>query len=127
MGQSRAEWPGVAGSPARHLRHRFPAPGRPDPPGRGLRRQCPAHRNHGQRAGIELIGEKKEASPDAVKELLPLRQGVADTTLRARVCQEVDECFGDHFAAMQSEESLGSALQAVSEMWYSLKSLFYFN
>ncbi len=58
---------------------------------------------------------KEKASPDAAKELLPLRKGVADTTLRARVCQEVNERIGERLATMGSEESFGTALRGFTQ------------
>jgi len=39
---------------------------------------------------------KQGAGKDAAKELLPLRKGVADTTLRAWACQGINDRFADH-------------------------------
>ena len=53
---------------------------------------------------------KQGASQSTPKELLPLRKGVADTTLRARVCQEVNDRFSDHVATMRSTQPFESIL-----------------
>ena len=53
---------------------------------------------------------KQGASPDAPKELLPLRKGVADTTLRARVCQEVNDRFSEHVASTRNSQPFESLL-----------------
>lgn len=53
---------------------------------------------------------KQGASKSTPKERLPLRKGVADTTLRARVCQEVNDRFSDHVATMRSTERFESLL-----------------
>ncbi|MCP4204849.1 MAG: hypothetical protein GY769_23315 [bacterium] len=53
---------------------------------------------------------KQGASKSTPKELLPLRKGVADTTLRARVCQEINDRFSDHIATMRSTKPFESIL-----------------
>ncbi|MDH5579958.1 MAG: hypothetical protein OEZ09_16030 [Betaproteobacteria bacterium] len=53
---------------------------------------------------------KQGARKDAPKERLPLRKGVADTTLRARVCQEINDRFSDHVATMRSTQRFESIL-----------------
>lgn len=57
---------------------------------------------------------KQGASKNASKELLPLRKGVADTTLRARACQGVNNRFAEHLATTQSSEPLHSILATVT-------------
>jgi hypothetical protein len=58
---------------------------------------------------------KQGASKDADKELLPLRKGVADTTLRARVSQGINDRFADHVATTRSSEPLKSVLATVTK------------
>jgi hypothetical protein len=43
-----------------------------------------------------------------------MRKGVADTTLRARVSQDVNNRFADHLATMHSDTPLRSILQHVT-------------
>jgi len=57
---------------------------------------------------------KQGAPPDAPKKLRPLRKGVADTTHRARVSQDINNRLADHLATMQSDTPLGSILQQVT-------------
>jgi hypothetical protein len=58
---------------------------------------------------------KQGASKNAPKELRPLRKGVADTTLRARACQGINNRFADHVAATQSSQPLHSVLATVTK------------
>jgi hypothetical protein len=55
------------------------------------------------------------ASKDADKKLLPLRKGVADTTLRAWVCQGINDRFADHVATARSSEPFESVLAGVTK------------
>jgi hypothetical protein len=57
---------------------------------------------------------KQGAGKDTPKKLLPLRKGVADTTLRARVCQEVNDRFSDHIASTRSSQPFASVLAGVT-------------
>jgi len=57
---------------------------------------------------------KQGAGKDAAKELLPLRKGVADTTLRAWACQGINDRFADHVATTQSSEPFASILADVT-------------
>jgi hypothetical protein len=65
-------------------------------------------------AAFRAHRRKQGAPKDAPKELLPLRKGVADTTLRARICQEVNDRFSDHIAATRFSKPLGSVLATVT-------------
>ncbi|MCP4202611.1 MAG: hypothetical protein GY769_11830 [bacterium] len=58
---------------------------------------------------------KQGASKNAPKQRLPLRKGIADTTLRARVCQEVNNRFSDHIASTRSSQRFESLLAAVTQ------------
>lgn len=58
---------------------------------------------------------KQGASKDAPKLLLPLRKGVADTTLRARASQEINDRFADHVATTRSSLPLRSVLESVTQ------------
>lgn len=49
---------------------------------------------------------KQGESEDNPKQLLPLRKGVADITLRSQASQEVNDRFSDHLATLQSRDSL---------------------
>jgi hypothetical protein len=61
------------------------------------------------------VHRRKQGAPkDAPKQLLPMRKGVADTTLRALVSQGVNNRFADHIATMQSDTPLSSILQHVT-------------
>jgi hypothetical protein len=53
---------------------------------------------------------KQGSGKDAPKLLLPLRKGVADTTLRAEACQGVNDRFADHVATTRSTLPLQSVL-----------------
>lgn len=56
---------------------------------------------------------RKQGEPEsAPKKLRPLRKGVADTTLRARVCQDVNNRLADHVATMRSAQPFESTLAA---------------
>lgn len=54
------------------------------------------------------------APKGAPKKLLPLRKGVADTTLRAHVCQAINDRFADHIATAQSPLPFQSVLATVT-------------
>jgi hypothetical protein len=58
---------------------------------------------------------KQGAGKDAAKQLLPLRKGVADTTLRARVCQGINNRFADHVATTRSSQPFETVLTAVTK------------
>jgi len=58
---------------------------------------------------------KQGASKEAAKQLLPLRKGVADTTLRARASQEINDRFADHLATTRSSLPLRSVLESVTQ------------
>jgi len=58
---------------------------------------------------------KQGASKDAPLQLLPLRKGVADTTLRARARQNVNNRFADHIATTRSSQPLRSVLDGVTK------------
>ena len=53
---------------------------------------------------------KQGAGRDAPKQRLPLRKGIADTTLRARVCQEINDRFSEHVASTRSSQPFESVL-----------------
>jgi len=57
---------------------------------------------------------KQGAPSDAKKQLLPLRKGIADTTLRARVSQNANDRLADHVATMHTSTPLRSVLQHVT-------------
>lgn len=57
---------------------------------------------------------KQGANKDAPKELLKLRKGVADTTLRARACQGINNRFADHVATTRSAQPFHSVLSTVT-------------
>ncbi len=57
---------------------------------------------------------KQGAPLDAKKQLLPLRKGIADTTLRARVSQNANDRLSDHIATMHSSTPFRSVLQHVT-------------
>lgn len=58
---------------------------------------------------------KQGAGKDAATQLLPLRKGVADTTLRARAAQQVNDRFSDHVATTRSSQPFEAVLAAVSK------------
>lgn len=58
---------------------------------------------------------KQGASKNAAKQLLPLRKGVADTTLRARVSQGINDRFADHVATTRSSLPFQSVLETVTK------------
>jgi hypothetical protein len=58
---------------------------------------------------------KQGASKDSPKELLKLRKGVADTTLRTRACQGINNRFAEHVAATRSSQPLHSVLATVTK------------
>lgn len=57
---------------------------------------------------------KQGASKDAKTQLRPLRKGVADTTLRARICQGINNRFADHVATTRSTQPFDSILATVT-------------
>jgi hypothetical protein len=57
---------------------------------------------------------KEGASDEAPTHLLPLRKGVADTFLRASVCQRINERFADYVASTRSSTPLRSVLEQVT-------------
>jgi hypothetical protein len=62
------------------------------------------------------VYRRKQGQPEsAEKQLLPLRKGVADIALRARVSQEVNDRFAEHIASMKSATPFHSVLQLVTE------------
>lgn len=58
---------------------------------------------------------KQGANKDAPKELLPLRKGVADTTLRAEASQAINNRLADHIATTKSSQPFQSILGVVTE------------
>jgi hypothetical protein len=58
---------------------------------------------------------KQGASKDAPPQLLPIRKGVADTTLRARISQDINNRFADHVATTRSSHTLRSVLDGVTK------------
>ena len=63
---------------------------------------------------FQVYRRKQGAPKDAAKQLLPMRKGVADTTLRARVSQDVNNRFADHLATMHSDTPLRTILERVT-------------
>jgi hypothetical protein len=57
-----------------------------------------------------LVYRHKEGQPDAAKERLPLRKGVADLPLRARVATEVNQRFTAQLATLQDDTPLREVL-----------------
>ena len=53
---------------------------------------------------------KEGASAETKKQLLPLRKGIADTTLRARVCQEINNRLGEHLSTLRSVDTFASVV-----------------
>lgn len=61
------------------------------------------------------VNRRKQGAPkDADKQLLPLRKGIADTTLRARVSQAANDRLADHIATMHSSTPFRAVLQHVT-------------
>jgi hypothetical protein len=58
---------------------------------------------------------KQGAGKDAPKQLLPLRKGVADTTLRAEAGQAINNRFADHVATTKSSQPFQSVLETVTK------------
>jgi hypothetical protein len=58
---------------------------------------------------------KQGASKNAAKQFLPLRKGVADTTLRARVSQGINNRLADHVATTRSVLPFQSVLETVTK------------
>ena len=67
-----------------------------------------------QPSAFRAYRHKQGASKDAPKEFRPLRKGVADTTLRARACQGINNRFAEHVATTRSSQPLHSVLEAVT-------------
>jgi hypothetical protein len=63
---------------------------------------------------FRVYRRKQGAPKDAAKQLLPMRKGVADTTLRALVSQDINNRFADHLATMRSDTPLRAILQNVT-------------
>lgn len=53
---------------------------------------------------------KEGASPDSPKQRLALRKGIADTTLRARLCQEINDRAGEHLSALRVSKAFGAVV-----------------
>jgi len=66
-------------------------------------------------AAFRAHRRKQGAGKDAPTHLLPLRKGVADTTLRALACQGVNDRFADHLATTRSALPLRSVLATVTQ------------
>jgi hypothetical protein len=58
---------------------------------------------------------KQGASKDAPLQLLPIRKGIADTALRAKVSQGINNRFADHVATTRSSQTLRSVLDGVTK------------
>lgn len=58
---------------------------------------------------------KQGAGPNAPRQLRPLRKGVADTTLRARVSQGINDRFADHVATFRSSQPFQAVLETVTQ------------
>ena len=58
---------------------------------------------------------KQGASKDTPLLLLPIRKGIADTTLRARVSQDINNRFADHVATTRSSQTSRSVLDGVTK------------
>lgn len=67
-----------------------------------------------QPSAFRAYRRKQGAGKDAPKALRPLRKGVADTTLRARACQGVNNRFAEHVASTRSSQPLHSVLATVT-------------
>ena len=63
---------------------------------------------------FRVYRRKQGAPKDAAKMLLPLRKGVADTTLRAYVSQDVNNRFADHLATTRSNTPFAEILAEVT-------------
>jgi len=63
---------------------------------------------------FRVYRRKQGAPKDADKHLRPLRKGVADTTLRARVSQSVNDRLADHIATMKNTTPFRLVLQHVT-------------
>lgn len=58
---------------------------------------------------------KQGADPAEPKQLLPMRKGVADAPLRARVSQEINERFAQHLAATRIDDvAFGSLIEHIT-------------
>lgn len=65
-------------------------------------------------AAFKAYRRKQGAPETASKVLLPLRKGVADTTLRAQACQAVNDRFAEHLASTRSEQPFIALLTPVT-------------
>ena len=63
---------------------------------------------------FRALRQKQGAGNEAPTQLLPLRKGVADTFLRASVCQRINERFADYVASTRSATPLRSVLEHVT-------------
>ena len=63
---------------------------------------------------FRVYRRKQGAPKDAEKQLLPLRKGIADTTLRARVSQTANDRLADHIATMRSSTPFRMVLNHVT-------------
>lgn len=63
---------------------------------------------------FRVYRRKQGAPKDAAKQLLPMRKGVADNVLRARVSQDINNRFADHLATMHCDSPLRVILQNVT-------------
>lgn len=61
------------------------------------------------------LRRKHKAPVTATKESLPLRKSVADTTLRAHACQQINNRFADHLASMHSSTPVGDVIALVTQ------------
>ena len=64
---------------------------------------------------FQVYRRKQGEGKDTPKKLRPLRKGVADTVLRARVSQEANDRFAEHIATMRSSASLQTILEHVTK------------
>jgi hypothetical protein len=58
---------------------------------------------------------KQGAAPDAPKQYLQLRKGVADTGLRAKASQKINDRFAEHIATMHSSTPFSSVRADVTQ------------
>ena len=66
-------------------------------------------------SAFKAYRRKQGASPEADKHLLPIRKGVADTTLRAQASQGINDRFAEHIATTSSVVPFESVLEAVTK------------
>jgi len=65
-------------------------------------------------AAFRAYRTKEGAEPDAKKHFLPIRKGVADTVLRARASQQMNDRLVDFLASTRSSEPLGDLFSGVT-------------